>query len=129
MNAVVAVEPILRVPAQPAAGAVAATRAATWLRMRAKGSDSRNPWDQAHDLLDPAGPFAAAGAEIIEAVEPDLEQSWDYQQPAEEGRADVALVYAPFEAGRLRRAVTLDELIDGSADPYLREIDQMLGLV
>jgi predicted dehydrogenase len=48
---------------------------------------------------------------------------------AEEGRADVALVYAPFEAGRLGRAVTLAELIDGSADPYLREIDRMLGLL
>ena len=48
---------------------------------------------------------------------------------AEEGRADVALVYAPFEAGRLGRAVTLDELIDGHADGYLREIDAMLGLL
>ena len=47
---------------------------------------------------------------------------------AEEGRADVALVYAPFEAGRLGRAVTLDEVIDGRADGYLREIDEMLGL-
>jgi predicted dehydrogenase len=48
---------------------------------------------------------------------------------AEEGRADVALVYAPFEAGRLGRAVTLDELIEGRADTYLREIDAMLGLL
>jgi predicted dehydrogenase len=48
---------------------------------------------------------------------------------AEQGRADVALVYAPFEAGRLGRAVTLDELIDGRADIYLREIDAMLGLL
>ena len=47
----------------------------------------------------------------------------------EEGRADVALVYAPFEAGRLGRAVTLDELIEGRADIYLREIDAMLGLL
>ena len=31
----------------------------------------------------------------------------------EEGRADVALDYAPFEAGRLGRPVTLDELIAG----------------
>ena len=48
---------------------------------------------------------------------------------AEEGRADVALVYAPFEAGRLGRAVTLDDLVEGRADAYLREIDDMLGVV
>lgn len=48
---------------------------------------------------------------------------------AEEGRADVALVYAPFEAGRLGRPVTLDDLIEGRADVYLREIDAMLGLL
>jgi predicted dehydrogenase len=48
---------------------------------------------------------------------------------AEEGRADVALVYAPFEAGRLGRALTLDDLVEGRADLYLREIDAMLGLL
>ena len=46
----------------------------------------------------------------------------------EEARADVALTYAPFEAGRLGRPVTLPELIDGRADVYQREIDAMLGL-
>ncbi len=51
------------------------------------------------------------------------------EMTAEEGRADVALVYAPFEAGRLGRAVTLDDLIEGRADSYLREIDEMLGLL
>ena len=40
-----------------------------------------------------------------------------------------ALVYAPFEAGRLGRAVTLDDLVAGRADVYLREIDEMLGLL
>jgi predicted dehydrogenase len=47
----------------------------------------------------------------------------------EEARADVALSYAPIEAGRLGRPVTLAELIDGRADVYQREIDAMLGLV
>ena len=51
------------------------------------------------------------------------------EMTAEEGRADVALVYAPFEAGRLGRPVTLDDLIEGRADVYLREIDAMLGLL
>jgi predicted dehydrogenase len=47
----------------------------------------------------------------------------------EEGMADVALVYAPFEAGRLGRAVTFDDMINGDADAYQREIDLRLGLL
>jgi predicted dehydrogenase len=47
----------------------------------------------------------------------------------EEGRADVALVYAPFESGRLERPVTLEDMITASADIYQREIDQHLGLL
>ena len=47
----------------------------------------------------------------------------------EEGRADVALSYAPFEAGRLGRPVTLDDLIAGRADLYQREVDEKLGLL
>jgi predicted dehydrogenase len=47
----------------------------------------------------------------------------------EEGRADVALTYAPFEAGMLGRPVTLDDLLSGRADAYQRPIDQHLGLL
>jgi predicted dehydrogenase len=47
----------------------------------------------------------------------------------EEGRADVALTYAPFEAGRLGRAVTLEEMVAGAADVYQREIDEKTGLL
>jgi predicted dehydrogenase len=47
----------------------------------------------------------------------------------EEGRADLALNYAPFEAGRLGRPVTLQEVIDGSAYVYQREIDEIIGLL
>jgi predicted dehydrogenase len=46
----------------------------------------------------------------------------------EEARADVALTYAPFEAGRLGRPVTLDDLVAGRADGYQREIDEQIGL-
>jgi predicted dehydrogenase len=53
----------------------------------------------------------------------------DPEVTGEEARADVALTYAPFEAGRLGRPVTLAELIDGRADVYQREIDELLGLV
>jgi predicted dehydrogenase len=51
------------------------------------------------------------------------------EMTGEEGRADVALTYAPFESGRLGRAVTLDELIAPTADAYQREVDEHLGLV
>jgi len=47
----------------------------------------------------------------------------------EEGLADVALTYAPFESGRLGRAVTFDEMVNAEADAYQREIDQKLGLI
>ena len=48
---------------------------------------------------------------------------------ADEGRADLALTYAPFESGLLRRPVTMAEVIDGRAREYQQEIDQALGLV
>jgi predicted dehydrogenase len=51
------------------------------------------------------------------------------EMTGEEGRADVALVYAPFESGRLGRPVALSEVLDGSATPYQHEIDVALGLV
>jgi predicted dehydrogenase len=47
----------------------------------------------------------------------------------EEGRADLALTYAPFESGRLGRAVTLDDMVSGRADAYQREIDERAGLL
>jgi predicted dehydrogenase len=46
----------------------------------------------------------------------------------EEGQLDLALAYAPFEAGRLGRPVTLAEVIAGDAYVYQREIDAMIGL-
>jgi predicted dehydrogenase len=46
----------------------------------------------------------------------------------EEARADVALTYAPFEAGRLGRPVTLDDMVSGRAYVYQGEIDQILGV-
>jgi predicted dehydrogenase len=48
---------------------------------------------------------------------------------AQEGRADLALTYAPFESGLLGRAVELVEVLDGRADVYQREIDAALGLL
>lgn len=51
------------------------------------------------------------------------------EMTGEEGRADVALTYAPFEAGRLGRPVTLDDMLAGRAYVYQGEIDEILGLV
>jgi predicted dehydrogenase len=51
------------------------------------------------------------------------------EMTGEEGRADVALTYAPFESGRLGRPVTLDDIVDLRADVYQREIDVELGLL
>jgi len=45
-----------------------------------------------------------------------------------EGRADVALTYAPFESGRLGRPVTLDDMLARRAYVYQGEIDEILGL-
>ena len=45
-----------------------------------------------------------------------------------EGRADVALTYAPFESGRVGRPVTLDDMIARRAYVYQGEIDEILGL-
>jgi predicted dehydrogenase len=58
---------------------------------------------------------------ILNGTEPEV--------TGEEGRADVALNYAPFEAGRLGRPLTLDDLISGRADSYQRDIDEQLGLL
>ena len=41
----------------------------------------------------------------------------------------MALTYAPFEAGRLGRMVSLEDMLSGAADVYQREIDQALGLL
>ena len=46
-----------------------------------------------------------------------------------EGLHDVALNYAPFESGRLGRAVTFEEMVTAQADAYQRDIDLKLGLL
>jgi predicted dehydrogenase len=51
------------------------------------------------------------------------------EMTGEEGRADVALTYAPFESGRLGRPVTLDDMISMRAYEYQRGIDEELGLL
>lgn len=52
----------------------------------------------------------------------------DPEVTGEEARADVALAYAPIEAGRRGQPVTLDDLISGRVSDYLNEVDELLGL-
>ena len=73
-------EPILTLPpgAGSASPAAAGNRGATWLRLAAEAADSDNPWDHAHDLVAQNPALAAAGADVL-AVEPDIQQQWDYK--------------------------------------------------
>ncbi|RWM09987.1 MAG: peptidase S8 [Mesorhizobium sp.] len=73
-------EPILTLPpgASGADYGAAGDRGATWLRVSAKAAGSDNPWDDAHKLAARGGDFAAAGADVL-AVEPDIEQRWEYK--------------------------------------------------
>jgi predicted dehydrogenase len=48
---------------------------------------------------------------------------------AEDGRRDVALVYAVCESARLSRFVSLDEVEEQRVDLYQRDIDADLGLI
>jgi len=70
LHALGAFEPILEVPAGPAAGfGLSASEPAMWVRADA----GDNAWDRAHTLI--AGGFAADGNGVV-AAEPDLEQPW-----------------------------------------------------
>ncbi|TKB13163.1 MAG: peptidase S8 [Mesorhizobium sp.] len=73
-------EPILTLPpgASGADYGAAGDRGATWLRVSAKAAGSDNPWDDAHKLVARGGDFAAAGVDVL-AVEPDIEQRWEYK--------------------------------------------------
>ncbi|GEP61172.1 S8 family serine peptidase [Reyranella soli] len=74
----VSVEPILEVPPRPgdAGLGLAPTGRSTWLRVQLGSIETATAWDQAHALLSPGQPFAAAGVSGVEAVEPDVPQPW-----------------------------------------------------
>ena len=73
-------EPILSLPPGTAgpSPAAAADRGATWLRLAAAAADADNPWDHAHDLAARNPALMAGGAEVL-AIEPDIQQPWDYK--------------------------------------------------
>ena len=82
--------PIIAVPAGPARGRSAFTgaSAATWFAVERRGR-STNVWDDAHALVNKSKAFAVEGGPRILAVEPDIEQSWDY-----EGHTGAGLAFA-----------------------------------
>ena len=84
--AAVAIEPILRMPANAASGgaALGPSSGSTWLRV-AVAMAEENPWDAAHGLTAPGRGFAAAVAAGIEVIEPDIAQSWLPVPPLVEG--------------------------------------------
>jgi hypothetical protein len=85
------IEPILHVPAKATRKkGLAADTGASWLRVQRRGAGAENPWDLAHDLLDPKQPFAAATQGGIEAIEPDFEQQWVFKEEPERGKGFAA---------------------------------------
>ncbi|GHC08837.1 S8 family serine peptidase [Thermomonas carbonis] len=89
------VEPILSVPARDTNGkalGAGGTEPSTWLRVN-RGGGAGTAWDKAHALVGPTSPLAGAmGLQEIEAVEPDLEQQWEFQ--GDQGSRDAALAAA-----------------------------------
>ena len=83
------IQPILTVP-RSAEGLSLAGDEATWLRV-SRADDGDNPWDAAHRMMPDGSPFAVDGARV-EAVEPDIVQTWPWDAP---GRADLGFGAAP----------------------------------
>ena len=69
--------------------------------------------------------FAIAQLDWLRAIE----AGKDPETSGMEGLRDLACAFAMLESSALRRQVTLDEVLDGSADAYQREIDAHYGLL
>jgi hypothetical protein len=84
--AAVEIEPILSVPAGVAGAdpALGPASGSTWLRVAAAMAEE-NPWEAAHRLVAPGLGIAATGSAGIEAIEPDIVQSWLPLPPPVEG--------------------------------------------
>jgi subtilisin family serine protease len=79
------IEQILSVPPSEAAIGLAPAAGSTWFRIGAKGTSTRNPWDEAYALLSQAQGFGLDGDVGIEAAEPDWVQEWPTQPPSPGG--------------------------------------------
>lgn len=58
-----------------------------------------------------------------------IERGADPETSGEEGLRDLACAFAILESSALGRTVTQQEVLDGTADTYQREIDEHYGLV
>jgi predicted dehydrogenase len=70
-------------------------------------------------------PFAIQQLDWLRAIE----RGGDPETSGQEGLRDLACAYAILESSVLGRQVTLDEVLDGRADAYQREIDEHYGLL
>jgi len=70
-------------------------------------------------------PYAIQQLDWLQAIA----QGSDPETSGEEGLRDLACAFAMLESSALGRQVTLEEVIDGRADSYQREIDEHYGLV
>ena len=70
-------------------------------------------------------PYAIQQLDWLQAIA----RGGDPETSGEEGLRDLACAFAILESSALGRQVTLEEVLDGRADGYQREIDQHYGLV
>ena len=84
-----------------------------------RSDDIYPEWNRGWNQLDPQGYGVHAARGVV------IYHRWGHDQ---NGRR-IAAGYAILESSQLGRAVTLDEVLAGSADRYQREIDQHYQLV
>jgi predicted dehydrogenase len=70
-------------------------------------------------------PYAIQQLDWLRAIE----RGGDPETSGREGLRDLASAFAILESSALGRQVTLDEVLDGAADAYQREIDEHYRLV
>ena len=75
----------------------------------------------------PLGIDDAFALEELDFVE-SIRQGREMEMNGEEGRLDAALSFAVLESGLARRAVTVDEVLNGGLAEYQGEIDAHYGL-
>ena len=69
--------------------------------------------------------FAIQGLDFLTAIK----EQGQIETSGHEGLMDLACSFAMIESSHLKRQVTLDEILDNSADVYQREIDEYHNLI
>ena len=88
------------------------------MRVDLGSAQAATPWEQAHALLTPGQPFAAAGVTGVEAIEPDLDQPW-LPPPSQMAASQQAFCTFDDQDGSVHSEVYLSAglWISGSARP------------